>query len=125
MANAPLVTVNLQSYRAVLDDATRISAAVAPDEPVQLEAMIQGMVGADAIALIDPNKPWHLALWMDQMGQQPSGALYLPVSDAPAFEAAIAMVFSCYAGTHRHGLSRLRHTHSEPDNGHHAQSKGR
>ena len=92
-AQQPLVTVNLQSYRAVLDDAARISAAVAPDEPAEFEAMIQGMVGADAIALIDPNKPWHLALWMDQMGQQPSGALYLPASDAPAFEAAIAMGF--------------------------------
>ncbi|MFQ3271288.1 MAG: hypothetical protein ACI9A1_001611 [Lentimonas sp.] len=92
-AQQPLVTVNLQSYRAVLDDAARIAAAVAPDQPVQLEAIIQSMVGAEAIALIDPNKPWHLALWMDQLGQQPSAALYLPASDAEAFEAAIATGF--------------------------------
>jgi hypothetical protein len=92
-AQQPLITVNLQSYRAVLDDAARIAAAISPDQPAELEAMIQGMVGPEAIALIDPNKPWHLALWMDQMGQQPTGALYLPVSDAEAFEAAIAQGF--------------------------------
>ena len=89
----PLVTVNLKSYRAVLDDASRVAAAVTPDQPAAFEPMIQGMVGPAAMALIDAEKPWHLALWMNQMGQQPSGALYLPVADAPAFEAAIAQGF--------------------------------
>lgn len=89
----PLVTVHLKSYRAVIDDATRLSAAAAPDQPAAIEPMIQGMLGPAAMALIDAEKPWHLALWMDQMGQSPSGALYLPVADAPAFEAAIAQGF--------------------------------
>lgn len=89
----PLVTVHLKSYRAVIDDATRLAAAAAPDQPVMLEPMLQGMVGPAAMALIDAEKPWHLALWMDPTGQQPSGALYLPVADAPAFEAAIAQGF--------------------------------
>jgi hypothetical protein len=83
----------LKSYRAVIDDATRLAAAAAPDQPVMLEPMLQGMVGPAAMTLIDAEKPWHLALWMDPTGQQPSGALYLPVADAPAFEAAIAQGF--------------------------------
>ena len=88
--SVPLLTVDVKSYEALKLDIGLVADAVG-EEASSVTMPIEAMLGPDLLALIDPSKPWHAALWMESMVQAPVIGVVLPISDFEAFESAIAM----------------------------------
>ena len=86
--NPPLLSIELESYDALVADVGAFAAAMGEDESF-LEAQLGGMLGPDLLGLIDQSQPWHAAVWMEAIGQPPLVAVVLPVADFEAFEAAV------------------------------------
>lgn len=86
--SAPLLSVELESYAALLSDVGAIAAAVGEDTSM-LEMQLGGMLGPGVMDLIDQSQPWHAAVWMEAFGQPPVIAVVLPVADSEALKAAM------------------------------------
>jgi hypothetical protein len=87
-ANTPLLTIDIESYDALVEDVNTIAASMDQDSAM-MQAQLQGMLGAELFGLIDNAKPWHAALWMESMEKLPFVVISLPIADFAAFEKAM------------------------------------
>lgn len=84
----PTYTIDLKSYTSLKTDVGAV-ATVMDQDISAMDAQMQGMLGPQLFALIDPAKPWHGAVWYEAMDQPPVVAFSLPISDFEAFGVAL------------------------------------
>lgn len=84
----PVVSLSLNSFEKLISDVAEVSTAMGQDSAL-MEAQAQAMIGPGVMALIDQQKPWHVALWMESLEADPVWATFVPASDFPAFETAL------------------------------------
>jgi len=84
----PLLSFDIKNYEALIEDVETL-ATVADEDASALEMQLAGMLGAEVFALIDKTAAWHIAVWMESMGQPPLVAIVLPIEDFEAFQTAV------------------------------------
>lgn len=85
----PVLTVDIQSYEKLLNDAGALAVASGQDAAMVGLQMQMGL-GPEVVKLIDVTKPWHAAVWMESLVASPVIAVVLPIEDFAAFETAVA-----------------------------------
>ncbi|MEO0508605.1 MAG: hypothetical protein AAF065_01955 [Verrucomicrobiota bacterium] len=85
-SSAPLLTVCIESYEELIASVNELSAAIGQPG---LGSTLPMMIGPGVVKLVDEAKPWHAAVWMESMVSPPIIAVFLPITDFEAFEAAM------------------------------------
>jgi hypothetical protein len=88
-AQSPLVTLTVKNHKELISSVAKVVEAAKPGTGQMIAAMVPVFLGSSEFAGVDAERPWQVALWWKGKGVQPTGAIYVPVTDLDAFKAGL------------------------------------
>ena len=89
-AQSPLVTLTIKNHENLISSVAKVAEAARPGMGPMTAGMVPAFLGSPQLAGVDAERPWQLTLWWKGQGVEPTGAIYVPVTDLDAFKAGLS-----------------------------------
>lgn len=83
------VSIVFKSYRAFTNSICRIIEAGSPGMSAMAIPGLESHLGISGLKGIDPDRPWHVLVWLESTSSRPGVSIMVPTKDFSAFKAGL------------------------------------